>query len=501
MKSQLKKFVKVLLTLILCITTFVPSLNNVKAASQKVTLGPLEVIPRYIAGVSIDIKKTTSGLYVYCVDNSKPAAKSTTATLVGKAKVGVTAIMNNGYPNKSLTGDKSKDYYITQAAVWWYLDNVTGSSNLGTYFKQDGSDPENLRPYIKNLVQIGENAKENEISTSIKLSANSTKMTLKNGYYISDSIKATTSNINDYTVSLKGAPAEAEVINSNNQATTKLAANESFYVRIPANKVTSTEIKVTVTATGKGIYKNAYVYCPDNGEQDIAILEDETVSATLDLELSTSKVTIVKVDAQTDKAIAGAKLVLKDSSGRTITSWTSTINGHVIRNLEDGTYIIEELEAPKGYKLDKTPVTFTIDSNNKDIKVKFLNEAKSVIINITKVDASTGNPLAGATLVVKDSTGNIVARFTSTTESYILKDLEYGTYTVEEESAPAGYKTSTDKISFTIDDEHLSHQIMFENYPEIDVPNTASNSMFLSLLGIAIIGIGIRFVYKNKENA
>ncbi len=501
MKKQLNKFIKVLLILLLCITSFATSLRSASAASKQITLGPLEVIPRYIAGVGIDVKKTTSGVYVYCVDNSKPAAKSTTATLVGKAKVGVTAIMNNGYPYKSITGDKSKDYYITQAAVWWYLDNVTGSSNLGTQFKSEGSDPQNLRPYIKNLIKIGEEAKESDISTTLKITTSNPSMTLKDGYYVSESITASEiSNISTYTVSLKNAPSKAEVVNSKGEVTNTIAANDSFYVRVPANQVNSTELKITVTATGKGIYKNAYVYRPDNGEQDVAILEEETKTSNLTLEISTSKVTIVKVDAKTNIAIAGAKLVLKDSQGRTITSWTSTINGHVIRNLEDGTYIVEELEAPKGYKLDKNPVTFTVDSNHKDIKVKFENQPKEVIINITKVDASTGNPLAGATLVVRDSAGNVVARFTSTTDSYVLTDLEYGTYTVEEEQAPAGYKTSTDKITFTIDEDHLSHQIMFENYPEIYVPNTSSNSI-LGLLGIAIIGIGIRFVYKNKENA
>ena len=109
--------------------------------------------------------------------------------------------------------------------------------------------------------------------------------------------------------------------------------------------------------------------------------------------------------------------------------------------------------------------------------------------------------MSGAVLVVRDESGNVISRFTTTEDSYVLTDLENGTYTVEEEQAPAGYQISGEKISFTIDEDHLSYQIMFENYPEIEVPNTSSSSMIFSLLGIAIIGLGIRFVYKYGQNA
>ena len=68
---------------------------------------------------------------------------------------GIVHILKNGYPYKSITGDKDKDFYITQTAVWWYLDNTTGSSNLGEQFKVSGSDAYNLRKYVKALVEEG----------------------------------------------------------------------------------------------------------------------------------------------------------------------------------------------------------------------------------------------------------------------------------------------------------------------------------------------------------
>ncbi len=500
MKS-LKKVTKILLIMLLSLTTFVETDFTAKAAEKQIVLGELEVLPRYIAGVLIDAKKTTSGQYVYCVDNSKETAKNTTANLVGEANAGVTAILNNAYPVKSITGDKAKDYYITQAAIWWYLDDVTGSSNLGSQFKETGADPQNLRSYIKNLVNVGKSG-STTYQTVLTLGTSDTNMNLKSGYYVSNALKATSvSNINSYTVSLQNAPSGSEVFNSKGEITNTIASNDSFYVRVPVSKVESASLTIGVTITGKSAIKKAYVYRPVNGMQDVTLLEEETKSSSINLTLATSKVTIVKVDGKTNKPLAGAKLVLMDASGKEITSWTSTVNGHVIRNLKDGEYILKEVSAPKGYKLNSKQLKFTVDSKNRDIKIKVVNEPNEVVVNITKIDASTNNPLSGAILVVKDADGNIVARFTSTDKSYTITDLAYGTYTVEEEKAPAGYKASEEKITFTIDEDHLSHQIMFENYPEVVVPDTSSSSLLFSLLGISLIGLGIRFVYKNGKKA
>ena len=125
---------------------------------------------------------------------------------------------------------------------------------------------------------------------------------------------------------------------------------------------------------------------------------------------------------------------------------------------------------------------------------------KRQVVNIIKIDKSTGNPLAGAVIVVRDASGKEVARFTSTTDPYVLTNLEDGTYTVEEVQAPAGYMRNEEKISFTIDADHVSHQITIENYPEVIVPNTnAASSILLVVLGLGIIIGGIKFVQKNAK--
>ena len=307
-----------------------------------------------------------------------------------------------------------------------------------------------------------------------------------------------------YNVKISGAEGAVAVDKDGKEKST-FNLNETFKVRVPVTKVDTSlvDIKVTISGTGK-IYK-AYEYQPeDQNQQNVtpSIISpiEEKVETTINLNISTSKITIVKVDKATGNAIAGAELVLKDSDGEVITSWTSTTLGHVIKNLPNGTYTVEETKAPEGYELDTEKITFTIDDDSREQKIKFYNEAQERVVNIIKVDQSTGQPLAGAVIVVRDSDGNEVARFTSTTDPYVLTGLKDGTYTVEEISAPNGYQKTNEVITFTLDANNPSQQITIENYPEVYVPNTnTASSILLVILGLAIIGGGFKFVQKNSK--
>lgn len=504
--KKLTKITKSILLVLISTAILFTSINT-NAVASSIQLGGATSVPGYVSGVEFTTKTKTDGSLLYCLNMNKRTAKNVTAKLVGQRDAGVAYIVTNGYPNKSFTGDKTKDYYITQTALWWYLDNTTGSSNLSQKFKTTGEDKYNLRPTIKALVAKAEAAKKKGYpETKLAISTNNVSMTLQDGYYISQEIYAKTySNISEYSVSVSGA-SNAQIISSTGKEVSKVKVADKFRVKVPASSVKATEMSIKVTATATGVVYKAYEYQPtDSSMQPVtaAIPEKETVKATanLTLEIESSKVSIIKVDKKTGNALAGATLVLKDSSGNVVTSWKSTNNYHVIRNLKNGTYTVTETIAPKGYILNNSPVKFTITNNNRDVKVKVENTPRNVVVNILKVDASTKEPLAGAVLALKDSAGNEIVRFTTTTEPQVFTDLANGTYTVEEISAPAGYMHSSEKMTFTITDENLSHQITFENYPEVPVPDTDSSSLIITLLGIVIIGSGIRFVYKNGKKS
>lgn len=502
MKKNIIKNLNSILSLILTCVLFFGNAINVNAVPQTINLGSGEKVDAYLAGIGFQTKMTTSGDYVYCLDRTKLTAENITATLVGEKDAGFAYIIENGYPHKSITGDRLKDYYITQTAIWWYLDETAGTGNLGSDFKVNAADPNGIRKHVKSLVDNAKKRKEEGYPKgAIKVNATSENMELSSDkkYYISGNLSVTASNITAYTVSVsKGAI----VIGANGEEKTTFAPTEKFKVKIPVSEINNTTTTIKVTVNAKATINKAYEYKPTNpGMQNVmpAILypTTEDVSSSLNLNISSSKVSIVKLDKTTGKPLAGAELVLKDAAGNVITSWTSTTNNHVIRNLSNGTYTVEEKKAPNGYKKITTPIKFTITDETKNILVKVNNEPKVSVVTITKLDKSTDKPLAGAVLVLKNSKGEVITRFETTTESYSITGLPYDTYTVEEEKAPEGYEKVNDVIKFTINDEHLSFQVNFYNYPKVKVPDTASdNSIIMTIIGLIIIGSTAVFIYK-----
>ena len=220
--NKMAKMTKKVLALIVAISIIVGSVETVNAASETIQLGDAPYVnERYIANVGFYHKQTTSGQELYCLNIHKSTAKNTTAKLVKNSNNidgGIVYILKNGYPNKSITGNKDKDYYITQTAVWWYLDETHGTSNLGEQFKNNGTVTENgkgMREKIKQLVTEAKAHKNDSInpsSAALAISASQTTMTIKDKYYTSGDIKATTAtNISEYTVTLKNAPSGTKI--------------------------------------------------------------------------------------------------------------------------------------------------------------------------------------------------------------------------------------------------------------------------------------------------
>lgn len=499
----MKKWFKSLFLTGMILGILVGNVLEVKAAPNSIiTSGSPTLLNGYVNGTKFYKIPLNDGTISYCLNIHKKVPRSTTLYLAKEMDAGIAYLLENGYPNKRFTQDENMDYYITQTAIWWYLDQTTNTSNLTEAFKVTGTDQYGLRNHIKTLVNGAITAKNKGYQEpTIMLSAQDTtlELTKDKKYYETKEIMISGTNISgEVSLSSISSAKEVEIVKKSGALTKMGKVGETFKIRIPVSTAKVSE-KIKVTATANGTIAKAYEYRPnDNTLQNItpSILykENKKVETSLDFSLSTSIVKIIKVDAKTNTPLKGALLVLKNQEGKIITSWQSTEKAHQIKNLPNGTYILTEKQAPKGYKLDNQEHSFTITDQNKDITIKISNTPKTNIVNILKIDAKTKQPLAGAILIVKNKEGNVVARFTTTEDAYILQDLEDGEYIVEEEQAPFGYEKSDEKISFTIDDTHTSHQITLENYETTLVPFTASSSI-LYILGSIILLSGIGFVY------
>ncbi|MBR2828564.1 MAG: thioester domain-containing protein, partial [Bacilli bacterium] len=275
MKNRNKGMKRVLLLLII-ILTFILSLKGVKA-EDFIELGRgTQIHNSYVGGVNFAYKVTTTGEYLYCVDISKKTASNVRADRLLNSKImngGVVHILKNGYPYKNITGDKDKDYYITQTALWWYLDETTGSMNLGEYFKEKGPDRYNMRSKIKNLVNEGLAHKNDPIGeriSNVKLDINDDSMSLKNGYYTSNEIKLlNTDQVEKVTVTLNNQPDEV-IISKNGVDTTytgpfTMDKSDTFQVKVKSENIKDLETKINVEVETEetGGY-TVYEYVPED---------------------------------------------------------------------------------------------------------------------------------------------------------------------------------------------------------------------------------------------
>ena len=472
MKDNLKK-VGMLSLIIMMIGSFFSGLVlNVEATSvpKSFTATSEKYLNGYIAGYHFGKKKNSAGGYVYCNDIHKGTPHGEKMTLIGEAPAGIAYILSNGYPNKSITGNSDYDYYITQAAVWWYLDDTTGSNNLSKSFKTTGSDPHGLRKYVTALVTAAKKVKSYS-TASLTVNNASSAMTLSSdkNYYVSNSIGVTAKSVSgQYSVSLSGAPSGTRIVNASTLSdASSFATNEKFKVMVPVSSAQNLKTTITVNVNATGNVNKAYEYkSSDSSVQNVygnaLYPTTSNLSAKTTLNLATSKVSITKIDSKTKQGLAGAKFVLYDNSGKQITTWTSTTGAHIIQNLPNGTYTLKETKAPAGYKISKESTTFTISDTNRDVTVKVENTLYSKV-SIIKIDSKTKVALAGAEFVLYDNSGKKITSWTSTGKAHVIQNLPNGTYTLKETKAPAGYKISKESTTFTISDTNRDVTVKVEN--------------------------------------
>jgi uncharacterized surface anchored protein len=185
-----------------------------------------------------------------------------------------------------------------------------------------------------------------------------------------------------------------------------------------------------------------------------------------------TKLSIIKKDADTKEALAGATFELKDKNGKLVETWVSTKEAKVFNNLSEGTYTLTETKAPKGYVLNTKPMTFELKANNKTTTVIMYNkkeEEKPTKVKISKQDITTKKELPGATLVIKDANGKEIEKWVSTNEPKYIEGLAAGNYTLCETQAPDGYVLATECIKFTVkDDGSIASVIMYNSKKPVE---------------------------------
>jgi len=210
-------------------------------------------------------------------------------------------------------------------------------------------------------------------------------------------------------------------------------------------------------------YKDGVKVTLDAAEKEIRVTNQKGV---WDLEF-------VKVDKDTPaKTLSGATFALQFKNGATFEAvdgmdeLTTDSQGKIyLANLPHGDYQLIETKAPRGYKLDPTPVPFTIAANQAiATQVTATNEINRGDVELTKVDGYNDAPLAGATFDLVTAAGTTVRTglITDGDGKIKVEDLTAGIYRFIEKAAPAGYDLATDPLQFELVDEALL-EVKFAN--------------------------------------
>lgn len=372
----------------------------------------------------------------------------------------VWGVITNGYPYKTPqemgVNTEYEAYYATKMAVWAVVhDNY---SNLDDW-KANGSQNAHVEKAMKDLVAKG---RANQYVYKSWLAINPKNQTVdtddKDENYLSQEYTLKSNvDIRSYRVVIDGdVPQGAVVTDVNNTPKNSFEGTETtFKVLIPKDTAgDGGSFRVLV----KGKLENKSVLfglSHSSGKQDyyVAPLPSYNGDSWVDLTYGTGGdvtpppgtgtptpgLQILKVKKGTTEGLAGAVFKV-EIDGKTIGHYVTDENGEILIPDLTGTVSVTEEVPPVGYVLD--------EENHKDVEivdadeptvVTFANEEMAQL-EITKVDADTGETLAGATIrVALDDGSDSWDVYTNASGKATLTNMESGTYTVTEIVAPEGY--------------------------------------------------------------
>lgn len=312
---------------------------------------------------------------------------------------------------------------------------------------------------------------------------------------------------------------------------------------IDAKKPAYITIEASMKNVGPGEVVKNIAYVNGNPTNEVSTRKNPIVEFILSAEYydpSLLEGAVFKLTTKDGKTV-------KDVYNQVVKTFTTSSEGPIKFELPNGDYKLEEIKAPNGYKLDQTPIEFTVNDESKIVKVVAKDEPLPTTCNlvINKINEKE-IPILGAKFkLFEESNPKKVLKFSSQKNNYELNqngvgkltpsgknasfkinNLPYGNYILKEVQAPKGYKLSDDiyitlgfeesfyrvgkqgeKIILNKNTETNTYDISVENVPRIILPETGgSGTSKFPLIGITLLaGVlsivsTIKFVLKEREN-
>ena len=201
----------------------------------------------------------------------------------------------------------------------------------------------------------------------------------------------------------------------------------------------------------------------------------ELVGPTFEMSVTNERITgsmqLTKLDSVTGNALSDATFKITCTKGfkkgETYNVTTDKSGIANISKLEYGDYRVDEIKAPTGYVLNKTPLNFQIRENGQKVILTMKDTPIYNDIDFAKTDVSTGKVIDGASIKITCTEGldkGKVIEFISSHNGNRFH-LKYGKYKFEETKAPTGYNKTNEVGTFEITEDGITQKANLNNTP------------------------------------
>ena len=384
---KIKNIIVITLIIMTIITTLFAFQNTSKAATYIIEEADLYskgeiVCLRYnniIVGVQFVVYKKDGIEYpAYCLNRNLPGVTEeeeysvSVDKLVSDAKIW--RAVTNGYPFKTAKelgcNSDIEAFAATKMAVYDMMYNY----NWDNFSGLDASGDRVLNAAIK-ISKAARSSSETKPVSIVKIKTDDERWEKdeKEGEYASKTFEVETNvESTKYEVKLNNLQIEnVKITDENNNEKTEFKAGEKFKVLIPITEMNvegEFEIEVTADMKTKPIL---YGDSGNNTMQSYALAagdyEFENSKMKVKYLANTTKIEIVKQDAETSEFLKGAKFNILDENKNIVYSDVTTNEDGIatVENIMPGKYYIEEIKSPDGYTIYDELIEIDVTLNQK----------------------------------------------------------------------------------------------------------------------------------------
>lgn len=407
-----------------------------------------------------------TGAVAYCLQPAKDTPSNSGYTEgVGwsaydeTTRLGIQAILENGYPNYNGGFPDGEARYATANAIrFWVAERGCDGAldwmdltRFSQFFRGDNGY-ETLYDwcmYLLNCARSGSVIKHNAwLSEPVVTDYGEcfdviTAVTLENcnwGYSIDESQLPSGTDIYGYSGN----------------------TGDNLTLRIPAEQA-GTSFDISITAYDNRTPASVVYYGPDSSNMQRIVSYTWSISAAAaeasksvtlpeGASSNTGTIRIIKMDSSTGAPIPNVGFYLYGPNGFS-SNWTDT-NGIVEFEVEPGDYTYREADPPDGYVVDDARYPVTVVTGQ--VSEVYVRNTPAVAqsggsIEISKRDGNDGTFLSGAKIALYDKNREQIDNAVSSADGKVVfTGLTVGTYYYAELEAPAGYVTESNFYKFNI---------------------------------------------------